>query len=230
MDISSHYRSKAERVHRALTFYTAKYRKNGGLEMWLTKLAFAILVAGSLSVVSTAQAQWYISGNVGAAMLSDADTIVTVPGVGLATGEVEFDTGFGITGAVGYSMGAIRLEGEVSYRENDVKGVSGVDVSSLGFMANAWYDFDTGSKWVPFVGGGIGVSQLNLDYTSADDSKTLFAYQLGAGLGYEVTPKVTVNLSYRLFGTGDPKFTFPDGTVESEYMSHNIMAGVLVKF
>ena len=70
-------------------------------------LAVAFVAAGSSSaVVSTAQAQWYVSGNAGAAMLSDSD--VTVSGSGPnGTSEVEFDNGYGPTGAVGYSWGAL---------------------------------------------------------------------------------------------------------------------------
>ena len=29
-------------------------------------------------------------------------------------------------------------------------------------MANAWYDFDTGTNWTPYIGGGLGM--LNVDF------------------------------------------------------------------
>ena len=149
-------------------------------------------------------------------------------------------------------MGGLRLEGEISYRENDLDQVNSVtggglvfpaagalkgDTSALGYMVNGWYDFDTGTNWVPFVGGGIGGATISVDVKSVggaaigyDESDTVFAYQAGAGIGYKVTPKVTVGLSYRLFGTLDPEFNNGVNTVKAEYMSHNFMAGVLVKF
>ena len=59
----------------------------------------------------------------------------------------------------------------------------GGEYQSLGFMANGWYDFDTGGKWVPFVGAGIGAARINLEIESIggtavtyDECDTVFAY------------------------------------------------------
>ena len=88
--------------------------------------------------------------------------------------------------------------------------------SMLAFMANVDYDFDTGSRWVPYVGGGLGVATISIDTEDAngnsfaDDSDTVFAYQVGAGLGYEFPLQegrsVTVSLDWRYFATQDPTF------------------------
>ena len=88
--------------------------------------------------------------------------------------------------------------------------------SMLAFMANVDYDFDTGSRWVPYVGGGLGVATISIDTESdqgvpfADDSDTVFAYQVGAGLGYEFPLEegrsITVSLDWRYFATQDPTF------------------------
>ena len=90
------------------------------------------------------------------------------------------------------------------------------DFSMLAFMANVDYDFDTGSRWVPYVGGGLGVATISIDTetatgrSTADDSDTVFAYQVGAGLGYEFPLEegrsVTVSLDWRYFATQDPTF------------------------
>ena len=89
--------------------------------------------------------------------------------------------------------------------------------SMLAFMVNVDYDFDTGSRWVPYVGGGLGVATISLDTETAqgrslaDDSDTVFAYQVGAGLGYEFPLEegrsITVSLDWRYFRTQDPTFT-----------------------
>ena len=89
--------------------------------------------------------------------------------------------------------------------------------SMLAFMANVDYDFDTGSRWVPYVGGGLRVATISIDTEDeagnsfADDSDTVFAYQVGAGLGYEFPLEagrsVTVSLDWRYFATQDPTFT-----------------------
>ncbi len=195
------------------------------------------------------------SGNAGVASLSDADATDTFTG-GSATAEIEFDKGLGVTGAVGHSWDNFRLEGELSYRKNDLDAVdvktltvAGVlftalgtaelegDTSSFGFMANGWYDFDTGTKWVPFLGAGLGVASINIDAESVagvtvvyDESDTVFAYQVGAGIGYKVTPTTTINLAYRFFGTSDPEFDDGVDKIEAEYSSHSILIGFLSRF
>lgn len=214
-----------------------------------------LVVGGGLASVPSAEAQWYVSGNVGAAILGDADVTDTFTG-GNITAEVEFDTGLGLSGAVGHAWGNFRLEGEFSNRKNDLDAIdvqsltiAGVlftalgtadltgDTSSFGFMANGWYDVDTGTKWVPFVGAGLGVAKINIDVESVagvavvyDESDTVFAYQVGAGIGYKVTPTVTVNLAYRFFGTSDPEFDDGVDKIDSEYHSHNITVGVVARF
>jgi len=95
----------------------------------------------------------------------------------------------------------LRVEGEISHRKNDweaftaqgSKLVTEGDFSSLSFMANGWYDFNTSTNWVPFVGGGIGISAMNMEITrisgipqSYDESDTVFSYQFGAGIGYKL--------------------------------------------
>lgn len=223
---------------------------------FLIKASFVIFaLIGGAAIAPGAGAQWYVSGNVGAALLDDADTTDTL-GAASATFESSFDAGVGITGAVGHSFAAFRIEGEISYRQNDLDeaevssitvggttiGVVGTlalegDISALGFMANGWYDFDTGSKWVPSVGAGIGVVNLSLDIESVggaatvfDESDTVFAFQAAAEIGYQVMPSTIVGVSYRFLGTSDPDFEAGGETIESEYLSHNIMVGVRHKF
>ncbi len=217
--------------------------------------------AAFIGVAAGAQAAggWYVSGGVGPAFLQDSSSTATDPSLGTADFDTEFDPGFGVHGAVGHSWDGFRLEGEVSYRKNDVDtltvtsttgAISSLnldtlgsfdadgDVSALGFMANAWYDFDTGSPWKPFIGGGVGTARISLNDISsstislADDEDQVFAYQAGAGIGYELTPTVIVSLGYRFFGTSDPEFTAVNGTTtfDGEYRSHNVEVGVRFLF
>ena len=100
-----------------------------------------------------------------------------------------------------------------------VTGTQPVDgaFSMLAFMANVDYDFDAGTRWVPYIGGGLGLAIISLDTESpstgrslTDDSDTVVAYQLGADLGYEFPLEagrsVTVSLDWRYFGTQNPTF------------------------
>ncbi len=89
------------------------------------------------------------------------------------------------------------------------------DVSAVSLMANLYYDVDLGPGLKPYVGGGVGLSRISVTVGSSgrqltDDDDTVFAYQLGAGLGYQLGGSddrpVTVSLDYRYYATADPTF------------------------
>lgn len=114
--------------------------------------------------------------------------------------------------------------------------------SMLAFMANVDYDFDTGSRWVPYVGGGLGVATISIDTETeegtslADDSDTVFAYQVGAGLGYEFPLEegrsITVSLDWRYFATQDPTFKgdVTGGEFDVGISGHDIGIGLIYGF
>lgn len=223
-----------------------------GIKGRLAAMAICAIMAG---YASHANAQWYISGNVGASSLDDSDYIDTAA-IGSATGNVEFDGGIAATGAIGYALKNFRVEGEVSYRRNDLDliridtvSIAGLlftnvgsfdiqgETTALSGMINGWYEFDTKSKWVPFVGGGVGVSHVNLNIdsiagiaTNFDESDTVFAYQVGAGIGYNVNEKMTVTFGYRYFATADPEGQSSTDKIETEYSGHNLLVGINYRF
>ena len=114
--------------------------------------------------------------------------------------------------------------------------------SMLAFMGNVDYDFDTGSRWVPYIGGGLGLAIISIDTESAegisfaDDSDSVFAYQVGAGIGYEFPlpegRSVTVSLDWRYFATQDP--TFKGDLTGTEFdvgiSGHDIGIGLMYGF
>ena len=116
------------------------------------------------------------------------------------------------------------------------------DFSMVAFMGNMDYDFDTGSRWVPYVGGGLGLAIISIDTENAqgrslsDDSDTVFAYQVGAGLGYEFPLEegrsVTVSLDWRYFGTQDPTFKgdVSGGEFDVGISGHDIGIGLIYGF
>lgn len=186
--------------------------------------------------------RWYVglSGNL--AYMDDADVD---PGR-----ELELDSGWGISGSIGYlpplaaPFDRLRFELEIAYRENDTDSLkvggttlsSDGDYSSTSYMANAYYDVATASRWTPYVGAGVGFSSVKLDSRSAslvvDDRDHVFAYQGMLGVAYspETMPMVDWLLGYRYFATEDPKFTGSTGGIESEYSTHNLEFGAHFRF
>ena len=126
----------------------------------------------------------------------------------------------------------------VTEATHPVKG----NFSMLAFMGNVDYDFDTGSRWVPYVGGGLGVAIISIDTEDAqgrslsDDSDTVFAYQVGAGIGYEFPlpegRSVTVSLDWRFFGTQAPTFKgdVSGGDFDVGISGHDIGIGLIYGF
>ena len=114
--------------------------------------------------------------------------------------------------------------------------------SMLAFMANVDYDFDMGSPWKPYVGGGLGLAIISLDTESAsgtslaDDRDTVLAYQVGAGIGYEFPlaegRSLTVSLDWRYFDTQSP--TFKGDVTGAEFdvgiSGHDIGIGLMYGF
>src|SRR5215471_11195643 len=84
---------------------------------------------------------------------------------------VTFDLGWAAGAQIGYAFGGPRVELEYSYRNNGASTIATTagtqsatgSLTSNNFMVNALYDFDTGSKWVPYVGLGVGVADVSAD-------------------------------------------------------------------
>ncbi len=120
----------------------------------------------------------------------------------------------------------------------------------LVLMANAWYDLDTGTDWAPYIGGGLGMAKVKFDVDvsltipplapgaspisrsiSGDDADWVFAYQIGAGIGYRLSDSVVIQSGYRFMRTSDLELKWDDGsTVESKVEAHGFEVGVRYRF
>ena len=175
---------------------------------------------------------FYIGGHIGPSLLEDAD---------LSFAPIEFDEGFGLGGAVGYEFEQIRIEGEITYRSNDIDNINGFffggDIDAVSYLINGFVDFETGNRFKPYIGAGIGVSDVEINpnadtkfpvdfVTGGDNDDTVFSYQLVAGLRYAVSEPVTLDLSYRYFATAGPEF----GPADFDYINHNVFLGISFMF
>ena len=173
----------------------------------------------------------YVGGNLGMAILNDADT-TTDSGVAV---NIDSDLGLALGAAVGYAFENIRVEGELAWQKNDFdKGKAmgqevdlNGDSSSLAFLFNGYYDFKNSSAFTPFVTAGIGMARVEVNdvevpgsgIPAASDHDTVFAFQLGFGVSYAVSDRISLDVKYRYFDTR-----------EDEYFSYNIYAGIRVFF
>lgn len=170
------------------------------------------------------------------------------------------DTGFIVSGAVGMSLDnvlqGLRAEVEVGYREDKVDGAwasdtdtsadpTGNDAGTLDYthstfsvLANAWYDFDIGGV-KPYVGGGIGWADSDLDgnfvggtVPALSTSDSGFAWQLGAGVNFSISPNMMLGVGYRYFRGPEVTVLPPDtgNTTSSEVDDESHSAVVSLTF
>jgi opacity protein-like surface antigen len=127
----------------------------------------------------------------------------------------------------------LRLGGELSYRNSevdriDLEGIGSVhgsdgNVGALAMLFNVFIDLEMGGPVTPYLGGGIGFANLSIDDVPYydDDDDTVFAYQVGAGLAFNVQRNLVIDLGYRYFGTDEADFEYSS----MDYQSHSAMIG-----
>jgi opacity protein-like surface antigen len=122
--------------------------------------------------------------------------------------------------------------------------------SELVFMANGYYDIGTWSGITPYVGAGIGASYNTISHfrdigviapTSGgyadDESEWNLAWALHAGLGFQATERMTIDLGYSFMSLGDastgrlnnddPAFDIDNDGIEfNDIYSHDFKLGV----
>ncbi len=136
--------------------------------------------------------------------------------------DYDFRAGYDVGGFVGYELcDGFRLEGEFTYRHNSLKSVkfgsssfnSSGHYHSMSYMANLIYDIPMcwqpcGWEIFPYVGAGIGYSNEKVKFSHHVETETEFtfsshkkengfAWQVIAGLGYEIDQCTDVALEYR---------------------------------
>jgi len=166
---------------------------------------------------------WYGTAGVGFLSPNDpaGDECVNILGSKVCAGyDYKFDDAFSGEVGVGYDFGKFRVEATYT-RSNtslnkakadvSVDGIKYVTLSSKvddgdaninSFLINGYIDFETDSKFVPYVGGGIGYSKINFSsYTvkvdgftvkSGEGSDGAFGYQAKAGVSYLASEKVDI--------------------------------------
>jgi opacity protein-like surface antigen len=178
--------------------------------------------------------KYYVSFGAGAVFLQDSS--LSVPLLPALTGELTFDTGFLVRGALGlYLKNNFRTEFEIAYRRNSfdeaslsfagttlVAGSVSGAINATSFMANGFYDIPIPGKFTPYIGIGLGGSLLSSD--GFEDFE--FAYQAIGGASYALSSRLSLTGDYRFHATSTPSFS----VTEAEYDSHNVSVGMMYKY
>lgn len=167
--------------------------------------------------------------------------------------ETSYDIGYSVGLSLGYDLGQFRIEGEISSRAADIDegSANGIftglgdidgDVYAVAGMVNAYYDFDFGSPWRPYVGGGVGgaivgFGKLDGELGGAafrfadDDDDLVFAFQAAVGIGYHFNDNFALYGGYRFFGTTPAQISdVGNNNLETEFYSHSAELGIRYTF
>lgn len=214
----------------------------------LTLLASSAIALLAASAPAQAASGWYVSV-FGGANWSDDHSIsaATAPTISADTlsWTADGDAGFVVGGAVGLNLNQVapglRAEVEVAYRQNNFNGLwstftvtlgasSGTidyDFSNFSVLANVWYDFDLGGV-KPYVGGGIGWANAQADggiaggTTAAFDfEEDGFAWQIGAGINFDISPNMKLGVGYRYFVGPDVAVALSSSTATGDLDNEN---------
>jgi outer membrane protein OmpA-like peptidoglycan-associated protein len=161
---------------------------------------------------------------------------------------LHFKTGWigGVTTGYSYANG-FRPELELDYRRNDLSRdafgfAAGGHEDAETVFGNLWYDFKAPTGYFsvvhPYVGGGVGgVRFANRDATVGlagfgNDYATVFGYQGGAGIGFDLTPNLTLSADYRYLESDHGHFDKGaiGGTVDARYRAQTAMVGLRLSF
>lgn len=184
------------------------------------KLTLTLAVLATSAIASVAQAadqvrwpNWYVGVAGGLNNRSDGDLRTTT----LGNSEVESDSGFILGASIGYLppttvpfFNNSRWELEFTYRKNDNDSAAAGDIKSLNYYGNVYYDFNNDTAWTPYLGAGLGYSDVEFNSAAISGEDTVLGWQLLAGVAYEPVslPNTAWSLGYRYQTTfDDPRFT-----------------------
>lgn len=120
-------------------------------------------------------------------------------------------------------------------------------VENTAYMLNVYYDFERlpivqlPGGFKPFVGVGVGISRIEVNdqdvlvggtrtarFTGKDDNQ--FAWQLMAGVAYNLNANTAFEIFYRYADLGDVELNSAFGQVSNELKTHEVLASLRYHF
>jgi opacity protein-like surface antigen len=169
-----------------------------------------------------------------------------------------FEGGFRVEGEFSYSSAGVKRHSGVTAGGGNIDAVdasvltrgetvgltvgqvvdSGIGKqSSFGVFGNAYYDFNSGGSFQPYVGAGIGIQRTKFDYRPSNidvgkGKETNFAWQLMAGATYKISPSLEVfgQYNYRDAGKTTLKLNLVPADLDAQSKQSIFALGFRVPF
>ncbi len=157
------------------------------------------------------------------------------------------DKVFGVSVAYGFKHNLFRMEVEGIYNTEaeshlyDIQtNENKVSISNQALMFNLYADYDNITNVTPYIGGGLGLSRISIDYYAGDEDKFSLAWQLGVGLNIAATENLSFDIGYRYMYLGKaslsdtvyyPLYNITENRdFDMDSYSHNIYMGLRYSF
>lgn len=190
-------------------------------------------VASLLSVNAQAEVNQYVSGKI-SYDFNKVNMKAANPAEAELTREKANKELFGTHVAYGVQAGYVRGELELNnsrdIKRNYIGGMDHFRLYKHSVMANAYFDYLTCTPWTPYVGAGIGSAYLKADNGNQAKSVYNLAWQVMAGLTYDINSHWTLDAGYRYADLGRIRKNSGDRVAKLTARDHEVMLGVRYTF
>lgn len=202
---------------------------------------------GSFALSSFAQAAnlsgFYAGAAVGAVSLPEGFVKNTLAPT--STYSFKNKLGYHAETNVGYTFQHLRFEAALDYNNNKVKWVKnntgdlsqpGGHIQSAAVFGNAYYDFDLGNGYFPYLGIGLGAERVQTEVKTVagyrvSGAETSPAYQGIMGLGMQVDPRWMATIDYRYVGSSQHKdYLWNNTTQTASYRFQGNLLSVGIRY
>ena len=209
----------------------------------MKNISFAVLFAVSLCMGTSAALAQVTQP---ATARADADTGVYIRGslgyAWSAEDEIDYSPVWGL--GLGYRFNRnLRADFTFDWRDRFILETGSFDtkIENQSYMLNVYYDLDQlpvvqlPGGFKPYVGAGIGLSYIEVNDQTIPgpvggtvsrvfgDDEANFAWQLMAGVAYQINPKFAADIGYRYAHLGEAQLRSPAGTIDNDLNTHEIV-------
>lgn len=143
-------------------------------------------------------------------------------------GDVDRDSGFGGTIAMGFGVDApnVRAEIELGHRKFKLDEFLVNDpVNTTTLMGNIHVLLGENKSARPYFGAGFGIAHIKSRLLGDSVKDTVPAYQALAGVEINASEEMNVRIGYRYFGVKGGNY----GGVDARFATHNFEIGFIVR-
>ena len=195
--------------------------RRGVFYRWVRGGVYGAVIGCSCFALRAAEPGAYFNFDAGVNLPQETEVTLTIPGLGSAQGDLEFDPGFrfGLEGGYRFTE-MVGLGLETGFIYNELKSAD-TRLMHVPILANLVFRFENSATVVPFVGIGAGGTVSMIEGGGDSDSDVVPAWQGLAGLQFKLSDALSAGITYKYLGINGPEFEDDGGGVVEFDTIHN---------